>query len=280
MTAQSTHILPTRRNEDWRYSDLDALREVWPQDIQTTRTLNVAAGETARLDDHLTGNGWRNEIVKITVATGATLNGTIIQSRDADAVTTQHYAITLVAGARCELHILQTGSRYGRISFAVEMGEASHFALGGVIIAATSQNQEIVTHVNHAHPRATSQQIIRAVADDQSVTSYLGKVAVARGAQKTDSAQSAKALVLTRTATANLKPELEIFADDVKCAHGASVGALDANALFYLQTRGITPVEAQALLTRSFLAAAFANLDDDAAMQLTDRALAAMEKSA
>lgn len=278
MTAQSPHILPTRRNEDWRYSDLEALREVWPQDIQTTRSLSVAAGESARLDDHLTGAGWRHEVVQIDIATGAALDGIIIQARDADAVTTQHYAISLAAGARCALNILQTGSRYGRISLSVDLGEASHFTLGGVIIGASTQNLEIVTHVAHSNPRATSEQIVRVVADDQAVTSYLGKVAVARGAQKTDSAQSAKALVLTRTATANLKPELEIFADDVKCAHGASVGALDSNALFYLQSRGIAPADAQALLTRSFLAAAFVGVDDATAEDLTDRAITAMEK--
>ena len=268
--------LPTRRQEDWRYSDLEALREVWPQDIATTRTLSVAAGDSARLDDTLTGIDWHNETGTIDLGAGATLDGIIVQARGSDAVTTQHYRISLGAGARCNLHVLATGSRFGRIAITVEMGEGSDFNLGGVMIGGGDQTLEIVTHVVHAHPRATSRQTVRSVAGDTATTSYLGKVGVARGAQKTDSAQSAKALLLTRTATANLKPELEIFADDVKCAHGASVGALDANALFYLQSRGLDPAAAQALLTRSFLAAAFADLDDEAAERLTDAAIVAL----
>lgn len=268
--------LPTRRQEDWRYSDLEALREVWPQDILTTRSLRVAAGETARLDDNLTGSGWHNEAVTIDIGAGGVLDGVIVQARAQDAVTTQAYHLRLGAGARCALHILQTGSRFGRISINVEMGEASALHIGGALIAGGEQTLEIVTDVRHAAPRATSVQVVRSVAGDRATASYLGKVGVARGAQKTDSAQSAKALLLTRTATANLKPELEIFADDVKCAHGASVGALDANALFYLQSRGLPPAEAQALLTRSFVAAAFAGLDEDAAAPLTEAAIAAL----
>ena len=83
--------------------------------------------------------------------------------------------------------------------------------------------------------------------------SYLGKVEVARGAQKTDAEQSVKAMLLDRGATANCKPELEIFADDVKCAHGASVGELDAMQLFYAESRGLDPASARALLLEGFV---------------------------
>ncbi|MEP7006703.1 MAG: SufD family Fe-S cluster assembly protein, partial [Sphingomonas bacterium] len=86
--------------------------------------------------------------------------------------------------------------------------------------------------------------------------------AVARDAQKTDASQSVKAMLLTRTATANAKPELEIYADDVKCAHGATVGELDAMALFYLASRGIAPAEAKALLLRAFIGSVFDDVAD------------------
>jgi Fe-S cluster assembly protein SufD len=88
---------------------------------------------------------------------------------------------------------------------------------------------------------------------------------VAREGQQTDAAQSFKALLLDRGATANAKPELEIFADDVKCAHGATVGELDKTALFYLQSRGVPPLEAQALLMRAFLSDALESIPDEAA---------------
>ena len=87
---------------------------------------------------------------------------------------------------------------------------------------------------------------------------------MARHAQKTDGEQSLKGLLLARSATINAKPELEIFADDVKCAHGATVGELDRNALFYLESRGVTPDEAKSLLTRAFVADAIDRIGEEA----------------
>ena len=134
--------------------------------------------------------------------------------------------------------------------------------LGGVIVAGGEQVLEIVTTVTHAGPGATSRQVIRCVAGGTATATYLGKVAVAKPAQKTDAAQSFKALLLERGATANAKPELEIFADDVKCAHGATVGELDRDALFYLESRGVLPAQARALLTRAFLSDALDGMDE------------------
>jgi Fe-S cluster assembly protein SufD len=136
----------------------------------------------------------------------------------------------------------------------VTLGRGAHFELGGVLLARADQTLEIVTTVRHAEPNATSRQTIRSVLDDRATGSFLGRVAVARDAQKSDAVQSVKALLLSRAATANAKPELEIFADDVKCAHGATVGELNANALFYLASRGVGPDEAKALLTEAFIA--------------------------
>jgi Fe-S cluster assembly protein SufD len=98
---------------------------------------------------------------------------------------------------------------------------------------------------------------------------YLGKVAVARDAQHTDSEQSVKAMLLDRTATANAKPELEIYADDVKCAHGCAIGELDPMGLFYLQARGIAPAEAKKLMLQAFVGGVFEGHD-----ALMDAALA------
>ena len=114
--------------------------------------------------------------------------------------------------------------------------------------------------VRHAAPIGQSHQLWRAVAADRSTVSLAAAVEVARHAQKTDGEQSLRGLLLQRTATVNLKPELEIFADDVKCAHGATVGELDARALFYMESRGIPPARAQALLTRAFVADALGRI--------------------
>jgi Fe-S cluster assembly protein SufD len=137
---------------------------------------------------------------------------------------------------------------------------------------------EIVTEVRHDHPGATSNQVVRSVLGGRATGSFLGKVAVARHAQKTDAAQSVKAMLLDRTATANAKPELEIFADDVKCAHGATVGELDKAALFYMASRGIPPAEARRLMMQAFIADAFVSMEDDAEREAMEgRALAALE---
>ncbi len=127
-----------------------------------------------------------------------------------------------------------------------------------------SQTLEIVTETIHAELNATSNQVVRSVLADKATVSFLGKINVARHAQKTDAAQSVKAMLLDRGATANAKPELEIFADDVKCAHGATVGELDKQALFYMASRGLDPATAKKLMLQAFIADAFVSVDDDA----------------
>ena len=106
--------------------------------------------------------------------------------------------------------------------------------------------------------------------------SYLGKVAVARGAQLTDSEQSVKSMLLSRGATANSKPELEIYADDVKCAHGATVGELDREQLFYGAARGLDPATARALLLEGFIGGLWDGLEDSTIREAASAALRAI----
>jgi Fe-S cluster assembly protein SufD len=234
--------LPTRRDEAWRYSDLEAVAAVWPV---ATRTHVVAPGESLVLP--------------------------ILIDGDADSVDIEDHVIEVGAGARVEAQVAVTGGKLGRVSIAVKLGQGAHLSLAGVIVGGGQETHEIVTQVTHAEPDATSEQTVRAILGGQATGSYLGKVSVARGAQKTDAVQSAKAMLLNRTATANLKPELEIYADDVKCAHGATVGELDAQALFYLASRGVAPAEAKTLLLRAFVGGLF-DEDSDFATAI-DRAL-------
>ena len=273
--------LPTRRDEAWRYSDLTALAEVWPQDIGDTREIVVAAGETRSLTERLTGDGWRNDRVTVSVATGGRLDLSIVQARDTAAVTTQLYTIDVAAGASCQVDILQHGSRFGRIAVDVTMGDGADFELNGVNLARRTQTLEIVTTMRHVEPNGTSRQTVRIVADDRAIGNYLGKVMVARDAQKTDASQSVKALLLARSATANAKPELEIFADDVKCAHGATVGELNRDALFYMESRGVDPASAKALLTQAFIGDALDSVRDEVVREaMSAEAIAWLEHKA
>ncbi len=213
--SATIHPLPTRRDEAWRYADLDALARVWGDVPQGPERIVVPAGETLA-----------RQIV-LPVA----LSGVSITDLD----------VEIEAGATFALHLLCADADYGRMSIHVLLHEGAHFEMGGAILGQGDQTLEIVTSVNHAHPHATSNQVVRSVLAGRATGSFLGKVAVARHAQKTDASQSVKAMLLDRTATANAKPELEIYADDVKCAHGATVGELDKQALFYMAARGLPP---------------------------------------
>ena len=180
----------------------------------------------------------------------------------ADAVA-RHLVIELEAGASFDLRILNTGAAFGRIAVDARLGEGASFTLGAAQLGSGQQTLEIVTEVTHEAPNAISRQTVRSVLAGHATGTYLGKVAVARGAVGTDAAQSVRAMLLSRTATANAKPELEIYADDVKCAHGCAVGELDEQGLFYLESRGLTPELAKQLMLQAFVAEAFAGAADE-----------------
>lgn len=239
--------LPTRRDEAFRYTDVDALASVWPVAVET---VIVAKNSNHSLD--------------------------IINTNPADDVFVRHINLTLESGSRSTLQILNAGGQLGRIVLDVTLHEHSDFCIYGVQLGSGSQTLEIVTTVTHAEPNATSNQQVRSILSGQATGSYLGKVAVARGADGTDSVQSIKAMLMDRTATANAKPELEIFADDVKCAHGAAIGELDSGALFYLQSRGLPVAEAKKLMLQAFVAGAFEGAPDEA--MLAEAALAKLEE--
>lgn len=228
-------LLPTRYDEAWRYSDLDALARAWP--------LPAPEG--------------------IIVPAGGSFARAIVQ----DAGSIHQLDIVLGKGAVASIHVLNIGGDYGRIELNVTLHEGADFTLGAAQIGGEAQTLEIITTVTHAEPGATSRQTVRSVLAGKAVGTFLGKVAVARNAQQTDSEQDVKAMLLDRSATANAKPELEIFADDVKCAHGCAIGELDAMGLFYLESRGLPPAEAKKLMLQAFVAGVFDGAEDEARLQ-------------
>jgi Fe-S cluster assembly protein SufD len=219
-----TAALPTRRDETFRYADIDALASVW-RDLSAPQTLQIAA---------------QQKLQQIWLPSG-------------ENVELRRAQITLEPGARLSLFALNTAPKYGRIELDVTLREGSVFNFSAANIGTGTATLEIVTTVRHEEPSATSRQTIRSVLNGNAVGSYLGKVAVARDAQHSDGEQSVKAMLLNRGATANCKPELEIYADDVKCAHGATVGELDPLQLFYAESRGMDPASARALLLEGFV---------------------------
>jgi Fe-S cluster assembly protein SufD len=219
-----TAPFPTHRQEEWRYADLDALKPVWEQFAEPV-TLTVGAGESF-------------EEVWLPAA---------------DDVQLRRVQLALGEGAKVRIYALNTAPVYGRIELEVSLEEGAEFEFYSANIGTGLSTNEIVTNLKHIGEGGRSRQVVRSVLNGKAVGSYLGKVEVARGAQKTDAEQSVKAMLLDRGATANCKPELEIFADDVKCAHGASIGELDAMQLFYAESRGLDPASARALLLEGFV---------------------------
>jgi Fe-S cluster assembly protein SufD len=171
---------------------------------------------------------------------------------------------TVGEGASFILNTLTAGGTDTRFDTEVRIaGDAGFAEVGGALLARGKQRHDANAVVRHEAVGGMSRQVWRSVADDKSTCSVAARVEVARAAQKTDGEQSLKALLLARTATINAKPELEIFADDVKCAHGATVGELDRNALFYLASRGVPVPEAKALLTQAFVADSIGRIGEE-----------------
>ena len=210
------------------------------------------------------GDGWSNRLTSITLGTGARLMlaRRLLGSGGYVSVTDR---ARLGQGASLVATALAAGRADSRLDGAILLdGEGAYAEAGGALLARGRQRHDANFVLRHGAPGGTSRQVWRSVADGRSTCSVAARVEVARGAQKTDGEQSLKGLLLSRTATINAKPELEIFADDVKCAHGATVGELDRDALFYMASRGVPEAEAKALLTRAFVADAIDRIGEKA----------------
>ena len=216
----------------------------------------------AHVVETFVGAGWSNRATTVRLGRAARLQRSVRLLQGAGFVSL-HDAVEIGTGASLVSVFLGAGGAGSRIDVKVRVGEGGYAEVGGALLTRDEQQQECAVRVHHAGPNGQSHQLWRAVAADRSTASLAAAVEVARHAQKTDGEQSLRGLLLQRTATVNLKPELEIFADDVKCAHGATVGELDARALFYMASRGIPSARAQALLTRAFVADALGRIGDE-----------------
>lgn len=224
----------------------------------------LAGDAQASIVETFVGEGWANRLTTITLASSARLMRAV-RILSASGFVSLREEAEIDENASLTTTVLGLGNAGTRIDAAVTLtGEGAYAEVGGALLARGEQKHDAAVVVRHAVPLGTSRQLWRAVADDKATASMAARAEVARDAQKTDGEQSLRGLLLQRTATINLKPELEIFADDVKCAHGATVGELDANALFYLESRGLPPERAEALLTRAFVADAIDRTGDEA----------------
>jgi Fe-S cluster assembly protein SufD len=159
---------------------------------------------------------------------------------------------SLGRSANFSSHSIALGGRLTRNDANVTLSEGTEATLNGLYIVNGTQHIDNHTEIDHAKPHGTSHELYKGILDGKATAVFNGRIIVRKDAQKTDSKQTNKNLVLSDEAVIDTKPELQIFADDVRCTHGATIGQLDEEALFYLQSRGIERAQARSLLTYAF----------------------------
>lgn len=193
-----------------------------------------------------------------------------------DAINLSVGDVTLGSNATYNMFGFAGGGQLSRYqSTIVCKGEGGHVSTNGVAMLGGRQHADTTFVLDHAVPNCSSREVFRAVLDDQSRSVFQGRIIVRPHAQKTDAKMMTRALLLSDEAEADNKPELEIFADDVTCGHGATVGALDDSLLFYLRARGLNEKQAQALLIQAFVGEAIESIVNE---PLRDGVIAAVER--
>ena len=227
--------------------------------------LNPGASTTL-VERHIgSGTYLANSVSEIVLAAGAHLRHYKIQDEAADAFHIATTEIRASANAAYENFCLMAGSATARNQIAIELqAEGATCKLNGAYLGRSNQQLDTTTLIDHAAPDCTSTEIYKGVLDDRSKGVFQGRVVVRKDAQRTNGHQNNRTLLLSDRAEIDTKPELEIYADDVQCGHGATAGELDDNALFYLRARGIPLEEARGLLIDAFVDGAIDEITDEA----------------
>ncbi len=227
-----------------------------------TRSLIVAEkGARAVLLESHTGHDETDRITTIgtgiSVGDGATIHHVKAQGDGRNALHLASAQAHLGEGARYETFAMTTGGRLTRNDVMVRFGAPNGFArVSGAALLVETQHCDNTTVIDHALPDCESHELFKNVLGDKARAVFQGKVIVRQDAQRTDGYQLCQTLLLSEGAEIDTKPELEIYADDVKCSHGATVGDLDSESIFYLRSRGIPEPQAKALLVEAFVAQA------------------------
>ena len=249
-----------------------------PIDFHPRHSICLDAGATLTLIEIARGQGtyFHNAVTEVSVAPDAVLSHIRLQQEASDAF---HVSTTMAAIAErgtYDAFVLTLGARLSRTEVHARLeGPNGAVHLNGAQLLSGSQHGDITTVVMHDAPNCASRQTIKNVLAGRARGVFQGRIEVARAAQKTDGYQMNQALLLSPHAEIDCKPQLEIYADDVKCSHGATVGELDADQLFYLRSRGVPLEAARAILVRAFLIEAIDGVRDETARALLESAIEA-----
>ncbi len=196
---------------------------------------------------------FNNPVTELVVGQNSTVDHHRIQLESTDAFHVGTLQTNQARSSNTALHGIDIGGSIVRNNLTLRLdGEGSDALLNGLYLATGHQHIDNFTRIEHAQPHCSSRELYKGILTDSSRAVFHGRIVVSKGAQKTDSKQTNNNLLLSNDALVNTKPQLEIYADDVKCTHGATIGRLDSDALFYLRTRGIGRNDAANLLIYAF----------------------------
>jgi len=235
-------------------------------DFHPRHTIRLGEGARLTVLEYAAGTGTylQNTVVEIHVADGAHLTHVRVQDEATTAFHISTAYAEIATNATYDSFTLNLGARLSRTEIHANLvGTGAIAHLNAAQLLTGTQHADFTSVVGHLVPNGTSRQTVKNVLAGRSRGVFQGRIEVARAAQKTDGYQMNQALLLSPDAEIDSKPELEIFADDVKCSHGATIGELDAEQIFYLRSRGVPESEARALLVRAFLAEALDAVTDE-----------------
>jgi len=333
IAARDPDLLPSRRDEDWRWTGLRELLRAVPPPSPAVKTvapaptppdwptlvfangraldedaiaipetgkgrfmrrfvsatdgtahhveakLTVGAGARLVLIDSFEGQAAEylaSAALGFDLAEGAEVERIVVLDDAEDAVSVARTEVRLAAGARFHQTVLASGARRQRFETRVQHpGGGAEVRLDGLYVLSGKRHSDQTTVVVHAGTDGTTTQLTKGVAADQARGVFQGRIVVERGADGTDARMAHQALLLSDRAEIDAKPELEIYADDVACAHGNTIGALDDQVLFYARARGIPEPEARVMLTAAFLGAVVERIENEPVREIALAWLAA-----
>jgi len=211
--------------------------------------------ELELVEEHLGEGAYLScPVIEVRVAEGAILRHERVQRESPEAFHISTLHADVARGGQYHSRTLSFGARFSRQEPRVRLAEGAEATLDGLALLDGAQVADTHSFLHHAEPGASSHQLHKCIVDGKARAIFNGQILVAPHAQGTDARQQSRNLLLSDTARVDTKPQLEIYADDVKCSHGAAVGQLDPEELFYLQSRGLNADDARNLLTYGFAA--------------------------
>ncbi|MDN5928074.1 MAG: Fe-S cluster assembly protein SufD [Hyphomicrobiales bacterium] len=261
--------------DGWFLDIADGAAPATPIEIQSAQAggqvhtrLAARVGEGAKatvVERHVgTGDALASSVTNIVVGDDAELRWLIVQEQPVGATQLGQFNAWIGKNAKLTLFIMNLGGRLVRQEIRVDAkGEGGEFTLRGVNLLAGSTHCDVTMVLDHSAFGTKSTEVIRNIVTDKAEGAFQGQIRVAQQAQKTDAKMACNTLLLSDEGGFSVKPELEIFADDVVCGHGATVAEIDRNSLFYLMARGIEEKTARGLLVKAFLAEVIEGLEDE-----------------